>query len=392
MKPTTRHRVAVAAVAVAVLALLATAPASAERPTAASRPPSRGPIVRVQQIAPGLKFTRIVERQVPRRTFVLTVDLSKPLTLDVALTESTLPARRELSRVANQHDALAGINGDYGLGRPVHAFLQDGELLQTTSQVASAFAIARDESRVIFGKPEVAVTMTDRSSGLSYGIDRWNHGAPAPGEIAGYTPLGGTLEPPRDFQCSVRLLPTGPLELAPEEGVNRDFQVDAAGCSEDALERAGGVVISALPATDEATQLLAIAPGTAIRMHWTLGFPGVFDAVGGAPLMIEDGRILGVCNSGCGRQPRTGIGVTAGGRVLLVVVDGRQPRWSLGPTLNEFAHILQDLGAVTALNMDGGGSTEMVVDGEIVNRPSDGHQRQISNAVLVLPGPDPGEA
>ena len=76
----------------------------------------------------------------------------------------------------------------------------------------------------------------------------------------------------------------------------------------------------------------------------------------------------------------------------MVVVDGRQPRWSLGPSLNEFARIMRDLGAVDALNLDGGGSTEMVVNGEIVNRPSDGRQRQLSNAILVLPGPDPGEA
>ena len=134
------------------------------------------------------------------------------------------------------------------------------------------------------------------------------------------------------------------------------------------------------------------AVGTPIRMHWTVGWPGVLDAVGGAPLMIQDGQILGQCNSGCGIQPRTGIGVTANGRILMVVVDGRQPRWSLGPSLDEFARIMRDLGAVDALNLDGGGSTEMVVNGEVVNRPSDGRQRQLSNAILVLPGPDPGEA
>jgi exopolysaccharide biosynthesis protein len=85
------------------------------------------------------------------------------------------------------------------------------------------------------------------------------------------------------------------------------------------------------------------------------------------------------------------VGVTATGKILLVVVDGRQPRWSLGPTSSEFAQIMADLGAVTALNLDGGGSSEMVVEGEVVNRPSDGHERAITNAILVLPGPDPDE-
>jgi hypothetical protein len=166
--------------------------------------------------------------------------------------------------------------------------------------------------------------------------------------------------------------------------------VDASPAETDG--RNGGIVISAPAATDEATQLLALSTGTPFRLHWTVGWPGVLYAVGGAPLMLQDGQIVGQCNSACGSQPRTGIGVTAGGRILLVVIDGRQPRWSLGPTLNEFAHIMKDLGAVTALNMDGGGSSSMVVESEVVNRPSDGHQRLISNAVLVLPGPDPGEA
>ncbi|MGZ8593905.1 MAG: phosphodiester glycosidase family protein [Actinomycetota bacterium] len=46
---------------------------------------------------------------------------------------------------------------------------------------------------------------------------------------------------------------------------------------------------------------------------------------------------------------------------------------------------------MTALNLDGGGSSTMVVQGKVANRPSDGHERAISNAILVLPGADPGE-
>jgi hypothetical protein len=174
--------------------------------------------------------------------------------------------------------------------------------------------------------------------------------------------------------------------------VRRDFVVDETGCSESSMTRDGGVVISAAPATDEATELLALEPGTPIRLHWTLGWANVFDAVGGGPLLVQDGRIVGQCSSGCGAAPRTGVGVTASGKILLVVVDGRQARWSLGPTAVEFAQIMRDLGAVTALNLDGGGSSEMVVDGKVMNRPSDGHERAISNAILILPGHDPGEA
>ena len=75
----------------------------------------------------------------------------------------------------------------------------------------------------------------------------------------------------------------------------------------------------------------------------------------------------------------------------MVVIDGRRPGWSRGATLGELRATLRDLGAVDALNLDGGGSSEMVVNGEVVNRPSDGRERRITNAVLILPGADPGE-
>ncbi len=394
MQPTTRHRVVPGAVLTLLTAsALLTGPAAeADRPHATPEPLAR--IVKTKKIAPGLVYTKIVEKKIPRRTYVLRVDLRKALTLDVTLSRPQLPARRVLSEIARRAGALAGVNGDYGgnAGRPVHPLAQDGDLLQTSDQLGTLFGVTRDESSTVFGKPSLEVTMTDRSTDRAFTLDRWNEGAPAPGEVAGFSPLGGTLELPPASACSVRLLPTAGPTASTGNGVSQDFGVDVALCSEEPLPRNGGVVLSAAPATDEATMLLALAPGTPMRLHWTFGWTNVFDAIGGAPLLLLDGALTGQCNSGCGRQPRTGVGVTASGKILLVVVDGRQAKWSLGPTIDELARIMRDLGAVTALNLDGGGSSTMVVNGEVVNRPSDGHERSISSAILILPGPDPGEA
>jgi hypothetical protein len=94
----------------------------------------------------------------------------------------------------------------------------------------------------------------------------------------------------------------------------------------------------------------------------------------------------------CGRHPRTGIGTTADGRLLLVTVDGRRRRHSVGMTLIEFAREFERLGATWALNLDGGGSSTMVVRGKVVNRPSDrSGERFVSSAILVLRGPDVDE-
>ena len=386
--PTIRLPVTLAAAALLVLALGPAQDAGA----GGSAHGARAPIMKTRKIAPGLKYIRIVRRQIPLRAFVLKVDLSKAITLDTTIADDALPSRRQLSRIVRNHGALAGVNGDpgEGLGNTVHPFAQDGDLLHTAGPDAEMFAVSKDESTTFLGNPKLKVNVTDLSSGRVFTMDRWNRRAPEPGEIVGFSPLGGTLASPPSFSCSVRLLPQGAPQVAAPDGVDRDYAVDVATCSESPLDRNGGVVISTAPGTDEAEMLLALTPGTLMRLHWTLGWPGVFDAVGGDPILLLDGAPAPICVS-CARQPRTAVGVTATGQILLVVIDGRRPGWSRGATLGELRAILRDLGAVDALNLDGGGSSEMVVDGEVVNRPSDGRERRITNAVLILPGADPGE-
>jgi Phosphodiester glycosidase len=90
------------------------------------------------------------------------------------------------------------------------------------------------------------------------------------------------------------------------------------------------------------------------------------------------------------RNPRTLAGVRADGTLLLVTVDGRAPGWSVGMTLRQAARLMRSLGAVDALNLDGGSSTAMTVRGELVNRPSDrvgGRpvERRVSNGLFVMP-------
>ena len=85
------------------------------------------------------------------------------------------------------------------------------------------------------------------------------------------------------------------------------------------------------------------------------------------------------------RNPRTIAGVDAQGRTLLVTADGRQTT-SLGLSIKEAADVAQSLGMIDALNLDGGGSTSMVVDGQVVNSPSDAAgERAVGDAFTLLP-------
>jgi hypothetical protein len=118
--------------------------------------------------------------------------------------------------------------------------------------------------------------------------------------------------------------------------------------------------------------------------------------VSGGPRLLNRGRIAlrtkseGFNRPGlfqrfvASRNPRTLAGVTATGELLLVTVDGRRPGFSAGMTLAEAARLMRDLGARDALNLDGGGSTAMIVRGRVVNRPSDrGGERAVGDGVVL---------
>jgi len=115
--------------------------------------------------------------------------------------------------------------------------------------------------------------------------------------------------------------------------------------------------------------------------------------VGGGPQLIKGGRVAITFEAEkvapkfvSERHPRTAIARLRNGRMLVATVDGRQPGVSAGMSLPELADLLLEFGASEAINLDGGGSTTMVVNGQLVNKPSDQTgERPVSDAILVLP-------
>ncbi|TNJ61865.1 phosphodiester glycosidase family protein [Paenibacillus hemerocallicola] len=116
---------------------------------------------------------------------------------------------------------------------------------------------------------------------------------------------------------------------------------------------------------------------------------GVQEAVTFTPKFIVDGKGL-IPNqaSGWGIAPRTCMAQTADGTILFAIIDGRQPH-SIGATLYDIQEILLEKGAVIAANLDGGSSTVLVHDNEIINKPASPHgERYLPTAFLVFDEPD----
>lgn len=121
---------------------------------------------------------------------------------------------------------------------------------------------------------------------------------------------------------------------------------------------------------------------------------GAWNTLSFGPALVEDGSVIdgiedvevdtNVGNHSIqGDQPRTAVGVIDENHLVFVVVDGRQEGYSAGVTLPELADIMVGLGATTAYNLDGGGSSTMYVDGVVVNSPSNGGERGTSDILYI---------
>jgi exopolysaccharide biosynthesis protein len=84
-----------------------------------------------------------------------------------------------------------------------------------------------------------------------------------------------------------------------------------------------------------------------------------------------------------GKAPRTAIGFTKENKLIILTVDGRQRGVSEGATLSELADLMLGFGAYQAMNLDGGSSTQMVVNGRLVNCPSTRRAAKVTNAILI---------
>lgn len=118
----------------------------------------------------------------------------------------------------------------------------------------------------------------------------------------------------------------------------------------------------------------------------------IWQAAGGSQWLVRDGKDVTASATGSyntDRHSRTCVGVTAEGKVVMMVLDGRQEPFSCGGSMHELAQIMLEQGCVAAINLDGGGSTTYAArqagtdSVKVINRPSDGSERSISSGLII---------
>lgn len=118
----------------------------------------------------------------------------------------------------------------------------------------------------------------------------------------------------------------------------------------------------------------------------------LMEALGGNQLLVKNGKEIPQLHNSFSltRHPRTAAGIINPHTILFVVIDGRHPEYSNGIPLDELSHLMKILGAKTAINLDGGGSSTLVsLDNKtgkwiVRNKPSGGRERSVANAWIAV--------
>ncbi|MFY8023935.1 MAG: phosphodiester glycosidase family protein [Sediminibacterium sp.] len=134
----------------------------------------------------------------------------------------------------------------------------------------------------------------------------------------------------------------------------------------------------------------ALLPNNAIFRKWKMQ-----TAVAGGPVLIQNGQI-NISNNQeqrfAGKQiddlhPRTAMGYTADGQLIIMVVEGRNPGIAEGASLTQLAQLMLSVGCIEALNLDGGGSSTMLINGKETIKPSDKTGQRPVPAVFIISSP-----
>lgn len=315
--------------------------------------------------------------------YTVQADLKAPgVKLEVLKSNQGESYMETVSKLAADSGAVAALNADFfaakrgesGRGSAVGVEIRDGELKSSASVAESMNTLYQVSGNERFYVDAFQFHITlHAANGKSDQIKLVNK----------YDDLTGIVMYTDDWADTSVGSEGGIIEVA----VDKDGKV-----TEKVTESApinipeGGFVLSAHMSYN--TFLLdhvQVGDTVSVDITSTPNIRSVESAVGGGAVLVKEGKIpSGYSHNVSGRNPRSAVGLDKSGTVItLVAVDGRRSN-AKGMTQNELGQLMIDLGCYTALNFDGGGSTAMVVEQQVVNTPSDGSQRKVTNALGVV--------
>ena len=327
-------------------------------------------ITDIQDGVKHIKLTKYYNGR-PVRINIVETDLKVAKNLEVVPVLSSsekLQSRRTITTIAKSKNAIAAINGTYfkpQTGVPLGTLVIDGKFYTGPVYDRVALGIFEDG----FDVARVQLNAAVSGSGVTIKVDNINQPRMLSTYVLVYTPEWGKYSP-----------------YAPKYGMSlrvADGQITKASANPLDIP-SNGYVISG---PKKLLEPLLKDKDAKLDIKTLPEWKSVKHIISGGPYLVKNGEVfvdmtaqkLGAIG---GRNPRSAIGYTEDNNLILVAVDGREGS-SIGMTLMELARFMKSIGCVGAINLDGGGSTVMYVNGKIVNKPQVYGGIPISNAIVL---------
>jgi uncharacterized protein YigE (DUF2233 family) len=339
-------------------------------------------------IGPGMTHTHVLERNVPWDLNIIDVDLTNPyVQMRAMAAQDRVGGRETVPSMATRQDredhrVVAAINGDFfTTSWPVATHIQDGEIaygpvVPGTNRPGVGFSAT---NRAMIEAPVFNSTVAFGDTSLVInGVNR-NRNA---GELILYNRYRGanTSTTSDGSEVAVRVVDA----WTTNEAIRVVVEERRPSTGSTSIV-AGGAVLSGQGARGAfLNNSVAVGDTLTLRLGITPGVDDLREMISGGPFIVRNGQVnVGPRGDGVDRHPRTVVGINEDGtRLFMVTVDGRQNS-SAGMTLAELADFLVRIGVDRAMNLDGGGSTTLLLHGQIENSIS-GDLRPVANGLAVI--------
>lgn len=362
-------------------------------------------------VSNGVTYTEIVEEgAVPQSVRVMEIDATDPYTKVQAgvpnpLNKLVKTSKQALAASEEGHEVIGAINGSFFNREPmplyfvaIDNYLVNGGMVETsTSEFVSqmiAFGMNKDGKGQI---DQYSTNFTYSHKGAT-GTMAGHNGQRYPNTTMVYTPnfsSGITTTNPYGYEVIVD--GTGDTSLQFGQSITgKVIGFRPYGETDGAVIPKNGFVLSAHGTETDALRSMKIGDTVSVSVDVDEKWRGADFMIGSGPLLVKDGKVSLTMNPNSPKArekaPRTAVAIDkTGEKVAFITVDGRQPGYSTGMSLSEFAAYIQSLGYDRALNMDGGGSTTMLArepgdfTATIQNKPSDpAGERSVSTFLMAI--------
>jgi hypothetical protein len=357
-----------------------------------------------KDVAPGIIHYSITLHEGPFNIQVLEIDVTDPVTqIKTVLANDVLGDGFERTSAISKrksgsgHIVVGAINGDfYGITEPTNPYgflansmITDYEYVFGRSLTRSSFAM-RDENRPLVDIINFSGNVY-ASSGEQTEITRFNAERQTNNLIM-YNRFFGSSTRTNEYGTEVRLEPLSGFAI--NEVIQFLVTEKSSGVGNMTFQENEYVLSGHGSAQTFLDTHIAVEDTIGVRLGTNPDKGNLSALMGGGPRLVTNGTrpasfvgVEGMSDAFVNTQhPRTAVGFNEDStRVYFVTVDGRQSGFSVGMSLGELADFLISFGIAHAVNLDGGGSTTMVVHDQVVNSPSDpGGERSVANILIAV--------